>query len=173
MRLNDWLVSVQAGNDTVWFDRFVVQRNGNSNFDAVEEVAEYLIQNGRSTERKLVSKTLQELLYYCAGFNTDLDYSQLRARLARYLKRRHVATFLKKFLSQYFFNYVWFETGDSFRALSRNRESFEQHMMQVERFCHKVVASTWKAFAKGRPLILDSMVAAELVKSIERQLRGA
>ncbi len=76
-----------------------------------------------------------------------------------------------RFLSLYFFNFVWFEVGESFRTLAWSSDSFLKDMETVERICHRIVNSAWKAFEQSQQ-VLDATTAAELIRTIEQHLRG-
>src|SRR5262249_14460679 len=79
--------------------------------------------------------------------------------------------FIRRFLSLFFFNFVQFETGESFRGLARSSQAFEKHIEGLDRVCHQTVASIWKSFENTkRPLDLPE--ATELVRQIEPRLNG-
>jgi hypothetical protein len=165
--LNDWVASLQSGG----LDAGRIAAKAEGAADVVENVAESLIRNAAGVERKLLSKSLQETLFYCTGFDADIDYSQFKTRVVRYLERHGATSIVLLFLSLYFFNFVWFETGESFRAASPSSEDFEKDMERVEELCKSVVVSLWKPFELGeRPL--DSSAARKLIRDIEQRLRG-
>jgi hypothetical protein len=141
-----------------------------SRSDLIEDIAEDLI-DATGVERKLLSKSIQETLFYCVGFHADIDYSRFKTQLIRYVDRQGESSFMQRFLSLYFFNFVWFHTGESFRNLARTCDSFSKDMEFVERVCKKAVASKWKSFEQTHRL-LDSTAAKELVRNIEQHLRG-
>jgi len=139
--------------------------------ERIENIAESLTQNAGGTERDLLSKSLQETLLYCVGIDTAVSYSQVKTRLTRFLDRQGAPAVIQLFLSLFFFNYVWFETGESFRAVALSPGEFEKEMESVERICQRIVASTWEAYeVTERPL--DSPAAEELIRDIEKRLRG-
>jgi hypothetical protein len=165
--LHDWVASLQAGG----LDASRIAAKAEAGADVVENIAESLIRNADGIDRKLLSKSLQETLFYCTGCEADIDYSQVKTRVIRYLERRGASSILLLFLSLYFFNFVWFETGESFRAASPSSSEFEKDMERVEELCQGVVASFWKTFELGEGP-LDSSAARKLIRDIEQQLRG-
>jgi len=139
--------------------------------EMIETIAERLTKGGNGVERKLLSKSLQETLFYCVGFDAKMSYPEFKGILARYLDRHGASSIIELFLSLFFFNFVWFETGDSLRALAWNPGSFEKNMEEVEALCKRVVNATWKKFDETqRPL--DLTAARELTREIETHLRG-
>ena len=134
-------------------------------------IADSLIDEVDQVERNLLSKSLQETILYSVSFKTDINYVQLVTRLRKYVDRHGTASIVERFLSLYFFNFVWFRTGESFRAVAWSSESFEKEMENVERICSHVVASLWTPFQEARRG-LDRVTAGELVRKIEHRLRG-
>src|SRR5262249_9507643 len=53
--------------------------------ELVENIAESLIESATGIERKLLSKSLQEALFYCSGFDAELDYQRFKGRIERHL----------------------------------------------------------------------------------------
>ena len=134
--------------------------------DPVEQIAESLIDGATGTERQLLSKSLQETLFYCVGFTVGVPYPELRGRIQQYIARHGVDAILQLFLALHFFNFAWFHTGDSFRALTRTSAAFERDMQAVEAVCQKAVLDNWK------PRDLSNVTAArQLVRAIEKRLR--
>ena len=164
--IHKWLIAVQTNGS----GPIAAKRNWRSRADLIEEIAEGLIEGETGIERKLLSKSLQETLFCCLGFRTDLDYSQFRTQFIRYLERQGASSFIQRFLSLYFFNFVWLHTGESFRTLARNSDSFSKDMERVEYVCQKAVAANWKLFEQTHRL-LDSSSARELICNIEQRLR--
>ena len=138
----------------------------------MEYTAESLVTNASTAERALLSKSLQEALYYAVGFKTDLEYGAFKTRVSQYLDRWGAPSFIRRFLSLYFFNFVRSETGESFRRLAKNSAAFEKSLQEIDQVCKQSVASAWKSFEKTkRPLNLRT--AAELLSQIEERLRGS
>ena len=137
--------------------------------DLIKNIAENLIELGSSVERDLLSKSLQETLLYCTDLDAELDYSEIKTRLVRFLAKRGKASLIEQFLSFCIFNFVWFYVGDSFQAAARTPDLFEKDMESVERMCHKIVASTWRSYESRQ---LDRAAAQSLIRSIEGHLRG-
>lgn len=169
LRLNKWISSVQAeGLDA---DRIAAKAELHRNADFIENLAETLIEQATGTDRKLLLKSLQETFLYCVGFESNVTRSQFKVRFSRYLNREGLSAFMVRFLSLHFFNFVWFEVGESFRSLAWSSDSFVKDMEAVERICQKIVASGWKKFDQSGQ-VLDITTAGELVRYIEQQLRG-
>jgi hypothetical protein len=169
VRLNKWILSVQAeGLDA---DRVAAKAEIHRTGDFIENLAETLIEHGSGTDRKLLLKSLQETFLYCVGFESNLTRAQFKVRFTRYLNREGVSPFMVRFLSLHFFNFVWFEIGESFRTLAWSSDSFVKDMEAVERICQKAVAAGWKKFEQSEQ-VLDITAALEIVRSIEQQLRG-
>jgi hypothetical protein len=169
VRLNDWMESIQSGGP--FAARVAESAECGPISDLIETIAESLIKNGNGVERKLQLKALQETLFYCVGFNTDIEYPEFQNRFTRYLDRNGPSTAIQLFLSLYFFNFVWLETSESFRAVAWTPASFEQDMESVEGICQRTVAAAWKSFERTeRPL--DSIAARKLIRDIEQELRG-
>jgi hypothetical protein len=162
VQLHQWLASIQAGR----FEKPLASQLDNP----IEGIAESLITYVNESERKLLSKSLQEALYYSTGFEANIDYSQFKTRLSRYLLRRGASAFIRRFLSLFFFNFVRFESGESFRRLATSSKAFEEYVEDLDRICQQTVATVWKSFEKKkRPM--DLLAAAELVSKIEQRLR--
>jgi hypothetical protein len=137
----------------------------------LEHLAESLAANANGTERQLLSKSLQEALYYAVGFKTDLEYRVLKTHVAQYLERWGRPSFIRRFLSLFFFNFVRSETGESFRRAARSSSAFEKYLEEIDRACRQTVTSVWKSVEKtNRPL--DRKRADELLSRIEQRLRG-
>ena len=171
VRLNEWATSVLAGGLDATLNLTSAGVTGSLAPELIETIAESLIQVKGGIERDLLSKSLQETLLYCIGIDTGARYPQLKSKLTRFLNRRGTAALIQQFLSLYFFNFVWFETGESFRAVAATSSAFEEDMDSVERICEKAVASSWKAHEIAqRPL--DSLAAQELFQDIAKSLRG-
>jgi hypothetical protein len=166
--LNDWLASIQSDG----LDCARISKEREPAADLIENIAESLIRATSGIEqRKLLSKSLQETLFYCAGIDANIDYPQFKTEFTRYLARHGAASIVQLFLSLYVFNFVWFEVSESFRATARTPYSFEKDMEGVEAICKEVVDLVWKRFERTkRPL--DSSAARELMLDIEQQLRG-
>jgi len=139
--------------------------------DLVEEIAEDLIgTKARGTERKLLSKSLQEAIYYAVRFDPDLDHDEFYARLSRYLRRFGMGTFMRRFLSLFFFNLIRIHTSESFRAVAKDPVEFEHYLAEIDRVCRRRVVSIWKSFEKSKQP-LDLRAAKKLVAHIEHSLR--
>ena len=160
--------SGQAGDG---LDPISARAGLNPRSELVAIIADSLIDEVDHVERNLLSKSLQETILYSVSFKTDINYVQLVERLRKYVGRHGTASIVERFLSLYFFNFVWFRTGESFRAVAWSSESFEKDMENVERICLHVVASVWTPFQEAQRG-LDRAAAGELVRKIEHRLRG-
>jgi hypothetical protein len=165
VQLHKWLASIQAGR----LEK-PSARKAHYTDDPIEGIAESLITYTNETERRLLSKSLQEALYYSTGFEANIDYYQLKTRLSRYLLRRGAPAFIRRFLSLFFFNFVRSETGESSRRAVRSSKAFEKYVEEIDRACQQSVATVWKSFEKTRRP-MDLPAAAELVSQIEQRLR--
>ena len=171
VRLNEWLASIQAEGLDAATRRLSPETDLNQSVDVMEDIAEMLVHEAAGMERQLLSKSLQETLYYRVGFDPGISYAEFKARFLRHLDQHAASSLLKRFLRLYFFHYVWFESGESFRALARSSSEFEKYIENVEKLCQRSVASIWSSFEKtNRPL--DPGKADELVRKIEQRLRG-
>lgn len=164
VRVDLWVSSIGADTSKTHGQREHVDA------DVIDEVAEDLVANALGSERTLLSKSLREALYYAVGFETEIDPAEFHARLSQYLVRRGTGSFIRRFLSLFFFNFVRFHTGESFRALARSSVEFQTYLEQIDRVCQKTVVSVWKSLQTKPPL--DLRTANELVREIEKRLRG-
>jgi hypothetical protein len=83
---------------------------------------------------------------------------------------RGAAGYLRRFLHLHIFNFVWFQTAESFRELARNQVAFTSDMEKVEGFCRQAVDSVLKSQRIQSPIRLES--AQALALRIERRVRG-
>jgi hypothetical protein len=171
VRLNEWIASVQAEGVDAAIRGLSPTADLSQSSDVMEDIAEAFVQDAADIERKLLSKALQETLYYRVGFDPSIAYDEFKTRFARHLDTQAASSLIKRFLRLYFFHRVWLETGESFRALARSSSEFEEYIDDVEQVCDRTVASVWKSFEKTNRS-LDSDTAAELVQKIEERLRG-
>ena len=88
---------------------------------------------GQAKEADLLSKSLQEALFYCVGFDANISSAEFSKKFGRYLKRHGTGPFIQRFLSLFFFNYVWSETRESFMAMAETPSEFKKDMESVER----------------------------------------
>ena len=139
--------------------------------DALERAAESFIENVYGIERGLLSKSLQETLIHCSGFAVDLTQNELRKRVRQFLKRESSAFMLRRFLSSYFFNFIWFQTGEAFRTRAWTRAEFENAMKKVEAYCKKIVAETFKSCERTRRPP-DVAATRRLIRTLEERLRS-
>jgi hypothetical protein len=163
VRVSDWLKRMEGNK--------IDHERSRIRADVVERVAEDLITKARGIDRSLLSKSLQEAIYYAIRFDPNVDYEQLNFRLSRYLRRWGTRSFIKRFLSLFFFNFIRFHTGESFRELAPTSADLETCLAQIDLACQRTVASVWRSFEKTkRPL--DLRAAEKLVREIDHRLRG-
>jgi hypothetical protein len=139
--------------------------------DPIQQIAESLIEGTDRTERLLLSKSLQETLFYCIGFNPELRYPEVRRRIKQSLAREGTAAILQRFLTFHFFNFVWFQIGESFRAIAWTSSDFERDMETVEALCQKAVSVSWKTSSDTNKQ-LTVTAARQLARAIEDRLRS-
>jgi hypothetical protein len=171
VRLNDWMTKIVSGPAGEGLDLISARAGLKPRSELVEIIAECLIDEVDPVERNLLSKSIQETILYCISLKTDISYAQLVDKMLKYIGRHKTGSINERFLSLYFFNYVWFRTGESFRAVAGSSDSFEREMAGVERICRHVVAAAWAPFQETHR-VLNRAAATELVRRIEHRLRG-
>jgi hypothetical protein len=164
VRLEVWTTSIQDSE-------FEISLPANNTADIIEHIAKTLSEGTSGTEQQILMKSLQETLFICVGFKMDLDGAQLKTRLKRYLDRHGKTTFIRKFLCHHFFNFVWFQVGESFRVESSTCDSFEQAMTIVDEICQKAVTSVLSS-PRFKNHSLDRSLAEKLIDNIEERLHG-
>ena len=169
LRITEWVKAIQAGEAESPLRRKLTSSATRS--DPIEQIAENLIERASGLERDLLLKSIQELLFYSVNFETGLNLEQITSRLKGFLDQEKRLAFMRQFLCFYVFNYVWFHTGESFRAVSSTSQVFEKEMEQVEKICERVVASALKPYEQAES-VLDRTAAEELIQKIEQRLRG-
>jgi len=169
LRLDEWTRSIHAGEAESPLRRKLIARA--SAPDPIRQIAENLIEHANGIERDLLLKSVQEVLFYSINFETGLNSAQIKMRLKHFLDHEKRSTFIRQFLSFYFFNYVWYHTGESFRAWALTSQVFEKEMENVEKICERIVASAFKSHEREEP-VLDRNAAKELIHNVEQRLRG-
>ena len=169
LRLDEWTRSIHAGEAESPLRRKLIARA--SAPDPIRQIAENLIEHASGIERDLLLKSVQEVLFYSLNFETGLNGAQIKTRLKQFLDHEKRSTFIRQFLSFYFFNYVWYYTGEAFRAWALTSQVFEKEMENVEKICEKTVASAFKSHEREEP-VLDRNAAKELIHNVEQRLRG-
>ncbi len=167
VRLDHWIDVIQASGSTVVSWRRLAASATAS--DPVGQIAEDLAGPATGIERQLLIKALEEALFCCVGFDTDLAPTQITARVKRFLNRQSKAGFIQQFLSFYFFNYVWFHTGDLFSSHALPSNPFRDEMEEISRICQTTVVSAYEDV--GSPPLNES-AAQRLIWEIEQRLRG-
>jgi hypothetical protein len=171
LRLNEWTASIQTGQAEIVLWRKLEAPATAS--DPIEQFAENLVEPTTGIERQLLSKSVQEALFYCVGFDTDLTSTQIKGRLKRFLDSQNRFAFIQRFLSCYFFNYVWFHTGELFRAEALTTQVFEKNLEEVENICQRAIDSALEPHEQlARERALDQSAAEELIRDIEQRLCG-
>jgi hypothetical protein len=169
VKFQEWTRSLESEADTP--SRRAPAKASDKDFDTIERTAESLIENASGIERRLLSKSLQETLIHCSGFATDLTPGELRKRVRQFLRREGSGLVMQRLLSSYFFNFIWFQTSESFRTRACTTAEFEDDMKSVEAHCEKIAAETWKSFERTKRA-LDVAGARQLVRTLEERLRG-
>jgi hypothetical protein len=168
LKLYEWTASIQdrisnctpAETNPV---SFVIQQIA-ENFTGTLKIAP-------GAQHGLVSKSLQEALFYSVDLNADLSAIELKVRLERLVDQENRVAFLRRFLSLYFFNYVWFHAEQFFRDQAVSPESFEEDLERVDELCQQAVSSAFSLYAPGQ-FVLDQLMAEELIGDIEVRIRG-
>jgi len=169
LRLDEWTRSIHAGEAESPLRRKLIARATAP--DPIRQIAENLIEHASGIERDLLLKSVQEVLFYSVNFETGLNGAQIKTRLKQFLDHEKRSTFILQFLSFYFFNYVWYHTGESFRAWALTSQVFEKEMENVEKTCEKTVASAFNSHEREEA-VLDRNAAEELIQNVEQRLRG-
>jgi hypothetical protein len=170
LRLNDWTTSIRTGGLGT-LSLTSVRPKLSPAADLIKNLAESLIQGADGIERGLLSKALQETLLYCIDLDASLSYPQIKVRLTEFLERNGPPVLIQQFLSLCFFNFVWFQTSDAFRASAGTARAFEEDVQTVDRICQSAVASSWEDYASV-PRPMDLAAAEELIRNTEGRLRG-
>jgi len=169
LRLDEWTRSIHAGEAESPLRRKLIARATAP--DPIRQIAENLIEHASGIERDLLLKSVQEVLFYSLNFETGLNGAQIKTRLKQFLDHEKRSTFIRQFLSFYFFNYVWYYTGEAFRAWALTSQVFEKEMENVEKICEKIVASACRSHEREEA-VLDRNAAKGLIHNVEQRLRG-
>jgi hypothetical protein len=133
--------------------------------DLIQQIAENLIDYAIGIERELLLKSLQEALFCCLGFDTNLTSLQIKTRLKRFLDRHTKAAFIRRFLSLYFFNLIWLHTGEWLSDESVTSKMLEKDIDELDRICKRAVVWAYKQVD-----VLNESAAEELIRNIEQRL---
>jgi hypothetical protein len=169
VRFNHWLAAIATDG---WDNTpFAIEVACLPLSEAIETASEGLVQTASGSERDVLSKSLQEALFFCGGSDPGNDHRLFKSRLTLCLAHQGASPILQVFLSFYFFNFAWFETSEDFRAQAWSATEFEKDIEEVEAFCQTIVEATWRRFElERRPL--DQSTAHELIERMEHRLRG-
>ena len=99
-RLNRWAESIQDGRSESVLPRTLAGATKAS--DLIEQIAEDLTKHTTGIERQLLSKSIQETLFYSVGFRANLTASQIKTRLRQFLDRQGRACLTQRVLSLFF-----------------------------------------------------------------------
>jgi hypothetical protein len=170
VRFDEWLNSLEGEGDPRLL-RPSIKASSTQASDAIEQIAETFIEASTGNDRQLLSKSLQEAMFECSGFAMDLNHLELRKKVRQFRRSQGPALIIQRFLSFYFFNFIWFNTGEAFRTRAWSTAAFEHDMERVEELCRKVVAEVWisRESAEGP---LNASTARYLIHSIEERLLG-
>jgi hypothetical protein len=133
--------------------------------DLVQTIAETLIENATGNERQLLSKSLQEALFYSLGHNIDLTSTQVKTRLKRFLRRHNKGAFIQRFLSLYFFNLIWFYTEEWLSDEADTPQMCQEEITALDRICKRAVFAAYKHVD-----VLDESAAEQLIRNIQQRL---
>jgi hypothetical protein len=103
------------------------------------------------------------------------DYLAFKRELNDRLKPAGVASVLKHFLGLCFFNFVWFYTGDCFRAEAKTSESYIRELDEVELLCREAADHAWKLCGPNNGCSsagLELVQAEAVVRAIESRVCG-
>jgi|SRR5579862_5166045 len=134
--------------------------------DSIEQIAENLVEPASGIERQLLLKSVQEALYYCVGFATNLTAPQITMSVKRWLAHHGQAALLQRFLSLYFFNAIWLHTAEVFRGQAITVEALERDLQQLEQVCHEAIGEAYEQIET-----LEAASAEQLLRAIEQRLR--
>jgi hypothetical protein len=168
LELVEWTTSIQDRTSSC----YAAETDAASH--VIQQIAESFtdtLKIAPGTDHELVSKSLQEALFYSVDLDAELNSSQLKARLERLANPQDRVAFLQRFLSLYFFNYVWFHAEESFRHQAVSPESFEEDLERVDELCQQAVLSALSPYAPDQ-FVLDQPLAEALIGDIEVRIRG-
>jgi hypothetical protein len=169
-KLSEWLESLQLQGQTGFLQE-CKRAPFFATFDAIEYLADKMICGGTVIERQLLSKSLQEALFFTIGLKAGLSYASVVKRVRQVSQDRGAAVILQRFLSFHVFNVTWFHTSESFRAVALTSNTFETDMKGLEKLCEKAVARTWTT-GHCQAQTIDPTAANKLMRTIEDWLRG-
>ena len=170
LQLYDWLNAIKGGGTRPGRSR--AKLSSADGGDILKTIAESLVSSTEPLERAIQSKSIQEALFYSVNFEPGSDYQEFQQRFGRAIHRWSENFVLQRFLGLYFFNLVWFHTGDCFRTVGETCREYEKEMRQIERLCQEAVATAWKSFEKSKST-LDPPSSGRLVAAIEAQIWGS
>ena len=168
--LDEWAASLLSKGFDAALDSIPGAETCTRSSELVGKIGEYLTKHAREIEADLLSKSVQETLFFCVGADPYMSRSQFKTRLTRFLRHRGTTPLNRHFLSLYFFNLVWFQAGESFRQVAWTPDMFVKEMASVERACRNIVTSTWKSQKLRGPI--DPSSAEELIRNIAERLYG-
>jgi hypothetical protein len=163
VQVNGWLQLIQAEKTHNRAKRTRMHRH------LVEQIAEDLTAKASGIERRLLSQSLQEAMYYATRIEANITHEDFNSRLSLYLHRWGEGSFLRRFLSLFFFNFIRFHTAESLRGLAETTAEFEAQLEELELVCQRTVAIVWKSHEKTKNP-LDLGTASQLLSEIEKRL---
>jgi hypothetical protein len=166
LRLDDWSSALPSQG----LDSALSRVSGSEDLvdaaDIIAAVSGHLTGHVAGIQGDLLSKSLQEALFYCTGTDPALTRAEFEERLLRFLKRRGTGALIRHFLSLHVFNMIWLQSGELLRGSAQSNESFVQDMENLERACRRIVDG---AFRKASyPLTPGS--AEQLISEIRHRL---
>jgi hypothetical protein len=133
----------------------------------IEHLADTLIPPGAGIERQLLLKALQEALLYYGAFDISLTTEQVASRLKRSLDAQSSSFFIKRFLSLYFSNHVWFHTNELFQRQAQTPQKCEHYLRQIDEICEESVVVAYEQVE-----VLNPGSVKKLIQSIEQYIRA-
>ncbi len=160
-RLAAWLESMQAPDLTVH------STSAEEASNPIEHLADALIPPGTGIERQLLLKTLQEALLHYVDFDINLTTEQVASRLKRFLDSQSNTLFMKRFLSLYFSNHVWFHASELFQRQAQTPEKCEHYLEELDKICEESVCLAYEHVE-----VLNPGSVKKLIQRIEEYIRN-
>jgi hypothetical protein len=135
--------------------------------DPIEHLANDLVPPGTRIERQLLLKALQETILQYVDFDIKLTTEQVASRLKPFSDGQSSALFMKRFLSLYFSNHVWFHAGDLFQRQAQTPEECEHYLKELDKICEESVVTAYEHVE-----VLDPGSVDKLIQRIEQHIRG-
>jgi hypothetical protein len=159
-RLAEWIESKQVPD-------LKVRSTSREAANPIEHLADTLIPPGAGIERQLLLKALQEALLYYVDFDISLTTEQVASRLKRSLDDQSSSFFIKRFLTLYFSNHVWFHANELFQRQAQTPQTCEHYLQQLDEICEESVVVAYEQVE-----VLNPGSVKKLIQRIEQYIRG-